>query len=694
MKPQKFGEIAVAQQFITQEQLERALSEQPKHGLRIGELLVKMGFLTSAQNAAICKFQDVLVNKVSDDPLIGSIKGGCLILEELGRGAVGITYKAHHLNLDREVALKVLSQESLANDTVVERFRQEARAIARLNHPSIVSVYDFNDEVKFPFIVMEFVEGKSLRSMLEEQGQLAPKAAVWTALKLTAALAAAHDQGIVHRDLKPENVLISDKREVKLADFGIVRMLNDRKDKSNTHYSDAEVLGTPQYMSPEQARSQKDIDHRADYYSLGIMLFELISGQLPYQQKEIMPLLRAQMNEPLPDLRRLCPYCPSELAALITELTVKDRDRRLVDPSLITARLHDLVSQWASLPAMFPNVTGRTGRLGGREQLEEAIDLSLWLERALNGDVRAALDELILRKAPETHDAAMGLLESLWDQNRIDDILSLRPEFAVAVALNERSHFLIAQALRKQRLFEEAVLSLKSALLLTTDRPRLTFELARVYLESKQKSMAVAVVNELMYQNPHNGTIIERIGEFLYTEINDPEAAVDAYKKALEHHTERWPLLQKLGWIQLESKNFPAAVPFLEEASKIAPQPAFPLKLLAQAYNSMQRVREAEECFTHSLKLDPDDLDTRLELIRMLKRMNRYKEVISLCKRGLLRHEDDLTLSLVQAESQMALGMPDKARRTYRKILEKHPNSKKAKEGMVSAQRARRQPKR
>ncbi|MDF1660231.1 MAG: protein kinase [Planctomycetota bacterium] len=691
----RFGQIAVQQQFITADQLQRALDEQGRLNMRIGDLLVQMGFISKAQSTAIAKFQHVLVNKLNnDDKLIGEILGGaCLILEEIGQGAVGITYKAHHLNLDREVAIKVLTEQALGDRIVVERFRREARAIARLSHPSIIGVYDFKDEEDFPYLVMEYVEGKSLRQLLDEQGCLPLKGVVWTALKLATALAAAHTKKVVHRDLKPENVLISKNRDVKLADFGLTRLDGDISALSDP----GGLYGTPQYMAPEQAKGLDDVDHRVDYYSLGIMLFELLTGRLPYTQAQTLQLLRAQTSEPLPDIIEIVPNCPPDLAAVINELAHKDRDARLTDTAILTARLHDIVSHWSSVPTMFPGVTKRFSRPGENSsrlvklQVTDSVFLEQVFHRSVDSDGPAALRELIYRDLPKSSEIAFRVADDLWTQGRADDIVSMHSELQVGAKTDERVLIIVGLAYRKNRRLHEALTCLRTACLMNRKSHRAVFEFARTLIAMGRRDDVPGVIHEMLIEHAEDPEVLERAGEFFHMELGNDDLAMEAYQRALELKTETWALLQRMGWIELERNNALSAVPYLEEAVKLTPQPAFSLKLLARAYHELHRIQDAQDCLKHSLQLDPSDIDTRMGLIQTLKFQGQYKEVLKLCKQGLQDHPGDLQLSLERGETLLLNGDHERAAKIFRRVLRSRNDNERAKTGLISAQRARQQ---
>jgi tetratricopeptide (TPR) repeat protein/predicted Ser/Thr protein kinase len=201
------------------------------------------------------------------------------ILELIGKGGMGAVYKARQPALDRFVALKILAPRSGGDLDFAERFTREARALARLNHPNIVAVYDFGQAGGLSYFIMEHVDGPNLRQV-EQAGRLSPREALEIIPQICGALQFAHDEGIVHRDIKPENVLLDKKGRVKIADFGLAKILGQEpKDFRLTGARD--VVGTPHYMAPEQVEKPQEVDHRADIYSLGVVFYEMLTGELP-----------------------------------------------------------------------------------------------------------------------------------------------------------------------------------------------------------------------------------------------------------------------------------------------------------------------------------------------------------------------------------------------------------------------------
>lgn len=221
------------------------------------------------------------------------------IFRELGKGSMGDVYLAHDPQIDRPVALKVLRPDRIASEDFVQRFLQEARAIGRLSHPNIVTVFDSGQDQNTLFIVMEFLTGKTLIEKHREQ-PFSYQTIIHLGVQLAEALGYAHRQGIVHRDIKPSNILVTEEGRIKITDFGIARV-TDSAAHQQTQAGD--ILGTPMYMSPEQVLGRK-VDGRSDLYSLGVILYELTTGQNPFRSEGLAAVFNAiiEHNPPAPNL--------------------------------------------------------------------------------------------------------------------------------------------------------------------------------------------------------------------------------------------------------------------------------------------------------------------------------------------------------------------------------------------------------
>ena len=221
------------------------------------------------------------------------------ILGLLGRGGMGVVYKARQRGLDRLVALKILPPQISAEPAFAERFAREARALARLSHPNVVTVIDLGKSGSLYYFLMEFVDGVNLRQMLQA-GRLAPRDALALILQICEALEYAHGEGVVHRDIKPENILVDKKGHVKIADFGLSKLLGAAQPELQLTLSN-QVMGTMHYMAPEQIEKPLEVDQRVDIYSLGVVLYEMLTGELPLGRFEL-PSKRAAVDSELDGL--------------------------------------------------------------------------------------------------------------------------------------------------------------------------------------------------------------------------------------------------------------------------------------------------------------------------------------------------------------------------------------------------------
>jgi tRNA A-37 threonylcarbamoyl transferase component Bud32/TM2 domain-containing membrane protein YozV len=219
------------------------------------------------------------------------------VLEVLGSGGMGVVYKARQRSLDRFVALKVLSIDG--DDAFAERFAREARALARLQHPSIITVHDSGRAGDLFYFIMEYVDGANLRRMMDAH-RMEPDPALGIVIQLCDALQYAHDRGVMHRDIKPENILVDRTGRVKVADFGLAKLL-ERRETDFTLTAPAQVMGTMHYMAPEQIERPAEVDHRADIYALGVVVYEVLTGELPLGRFPV-PSARAAVDHRLDDI--------------------------------------------------------------------------------------------------------------------------------------------------------------------------------------------------------------------------------------------------------------------------------------------------------------------------------------------------------------------------------------------------------
>jgi serine/threonine protein kinase len=271
------------------------------------------------------------------DNLIGKVIGGCRIESKIGQGGMGAVFHAHHEGLDIPVAVKILSSTT-AMDNARERFLREARIAARLRHPNIVAVHNVGREQDIDFIVMEYVEGKNLKQIIKQQDTLPLGGAIRIALQVLYARDVALKNGIVHRDIKPENILIDASGNAKLADLGLARSSADV-----TLTQGSVVLGSPQYVAPEQADNPLAADIRADIYSLGCTLFHMLTGTPPFPGSSPIEIILNHTRQPVPRLREKNPAFPEALDQALFIMMQKSPQERYQNPSEAIAALSAVV---------------------------------------------------------------------------------------------------------------------------------------------------------------------------------------------------------------------------------------------------------------------------------------------------------------------------------------------------------------
>ena len=278
------------------------------------------------------------------------------IIGPLGEGGMGTVYEAEHTGVGRRVAVKVLLPEFAKNPEINGRFAREARAAAAIGHDNIIDVLDVGLHDGLPYMVMELLKGESLASRLEREKNLSPEAASYVMAQVLSALGSAHAAGIIHRDLKPDNVFLTTKAGVrdfvKLLDFGISKFKDDGTGPGGSSKTQTGVLmGTPVYMSPEQALAKRDIDHRADLYSAGVMLYELVAGRVPFDAESQAELLMEIVYRPngLKAASEFNPTLPPEFDRIVTRSIAKDRDERFQEAADFVAALSPWIGD-APLP--------------------------------------------------------------------------------------------------------------------------------------------------------------------------------------------------------------------------------------------------------------------------------------------------------------------------------------------------------
>jgi len=256
-----------------------------------------------------------------NDSLIGTILGGYEIVQEIGQGGMATVYRAHQLSMNRDVAIKVLPPHFVRQTASLERFKQEANIVSRLEHRAIVPVHDYGEYEGIPYIVMRYMDGGSVDELLTK-GPISPEITVQILEQIAPALDYAHREGVLHRDLKPSNILLDSNGDAYITDFGIARILG-----SNNKLTTSGVVGTPSYMSPEQAQGH-DLDGRSDIYALGVVLYEMLAGVRPFEGETPYNIAVKHVTEPPPSPCGINPKLSRAIEQVLLKALAKSRDAR------------------------------------------------------------------------------------------------------------------------------------------------------------------------------------------------------------------------------------------------------------------------------------------------------------------------------------------------------------------------------
>ena len=300
--------------------------------------------------------------------MVGETLGHYRILEKLGGGGMGDVYRAEDTQLGRDVALKVLRPDFASSPERRKRFEREARSLAALSHPGIVTVFSIEQAAGVDFITMEVVRGRALSRLIPRSGF--PLGELFAlALPLTEAVAAAHGQGIVHRDLKPDNVMVDDEGRVKVLDFGLAKLRQesfgtvDSQLPTETGTAEGRILGTVAYMSPEQAEG-RPVDQRSDVFALGVVLYEMATGERPFKGDSSSALLAAILKDTPVSVTEQRPELPRELGRILKRALAKDPEERIQSAKELRNELRELKAEVGSgeagtRPAGKPRTTSR-----------------------------------------------------------------------------------------------------------------------------------------------------------------------------------------------------------------------------------------------------------------------------------------------------------------------------------------------
>ena len=357
-----FGQIAVKQKFTPEEAVEAALRRQEALRAenvyrRIGGILVEMGYITRQQIDTVLELQAKLETRTFGD---------YELLAKLGKGGMGSVFKARDRRNGRVVALKVLPKHQAKEPEHLERFVREAESSLELNHPNVVKGLEFGEAEGYHYLAMEYIEGEDAYHLLLRSGRVSEAWAVDIAVQVAKALQHAQEHGLVHRDIKPDNIIITPSGVAKLTDLGLVRRVGAEAGRLTQL---GMAIGTPHYVSPEQARGTVEVDIRSDIYSLGATLYHLVTGEPPFKGRSAVEIMNKHLKEELVSPQDINPDLTDEITRVIERMMAKDPADRYQTPAELIRDL-ELVS-FGREPVASRLDVGKSSVMRAAERLEE-----------------------------------------------------------------------------------------------------------------------------------------------------------------------------------------------------------------------------------------------------------------------------------------------------------------------------------
>jgi serine/threonine-protein kinase len=542
------------------------------------------------------------------------------IVSKIGEGGMGVVYKAIDSNLGRPAAVKVMSRGFISSGDK-RRFAFEARAASALNHPNIVTIYEYNSEDGLDFIAMEFVDGVSLSTLLSQR-ETPLTLLLDYARQVAGGLARAHAAGIVHRDLKPSNIMIASGCVAKVLDFGLARQdsaaSGDTAAPTVTALTQAgAILGTPTYMSPEQARGET-ADHRSDIFSFGVILYEMVCGRRPFQGEDAQATLRQILYKEIPPIEKTA---PAGVAGLIERCLRKNPEERLPwmedavallsHPGPAIAPPLSRIRRWKRAPAAIAAtlvVMFAASLLSLSPAVREKIRARIPVTRrsgAVADSVDGSASELtlrarnLLRRYDKTGnlDRAIRLLEAALEKDR-----NFAPAYAaIAEAYLRKGTSITSADDHWLKLARDAATQAVSA---NPDLAAAHSILADVLLQSKESGAAKPEIDRAMQLDPLASAPYLSLAKF--DSESNPEDAEQAYKKAVELAPEDWIPHSEYGKLLYRAAHYQAAAEEWKQALRLADNNIFMLRNVGAAYQMLSEPEKAASAFQKALEIQPD----------------------------------------------------------------------------------------
>ena len=582
------------------------------------------------------------------------------IMAAVGSGGMGVVYRAHDVTLDRDVAIKVLPGDRPRTENARRRFRREAMAASALSHPNIITIYEISADGDTDFIAMEYVRGSTLTSILKSR-RLSLEEALQYAVQISDALAKAHGAGVIHRDMKPGNIMVTDDGLVKILDFGLAKFNPDmtetddgsalERTKEVTLTQPGMVTGTVFYMSPEQARGEK-VDARSDIFSFGSVLFEMVTGKMPFTGANSMAVLHNLHFSPPHDLKQLRPDLPPTLVTLLERMLEKNVEKRIQTMAEVGYELRKAAGMsvepatWQRSASWLPPTTSRSvysprtawkkWMWTGAVVLVVLVALGGWLWRK-NYHARQAAGQAA--EAP-VDDNAYALYQRArqdldhWDREGnvdksiklLERAVQLDPQSAASYSSLAEAYFLRNRANPDPQWQKLAASYADKALALDSYLASAHVSQGLVKMQAGDSAEAEKEFRKAAELDPKSGTPHGWLA-YLYDKTQRGPQAVPELKAALQAAPSDWRIHMEAGLNAYQAANYKDAAQHWEEALKLEPDNVLALTYLSAAYHSLGRDDDAAAALQHALEIKPTaDVYNNLGTIRFYQ--GHYAEAV------------------------------------------------------------------
>ena len=583
------------------------------------------------------------------------------VIEALGSGGMGVVYRAHDVTLDRDVAIKVLPGDRPRTENARRRFRREAMAASALSHPNIITIYEISADGETDFIAMEYVRGSTLTKILKSRS-LSLEEALQYAVQISDALAKAHSNGVIHRDMKPGNIMVTDDGLVKILDFGLAKFNPDmtetddgstlERTKEVTLTQPGMVTGTVFYMSPEQARGER-VDARSDIFSFGSVLFEMVTGKLPFTGANSMAVLHNLHFSPPHDLKQLRPELPPELVALLHRMLEKDVEKRIQTMGEVSFELRKAAGMsvepatWQRSAGWLPPTTSRSAYspaapwkkwlgVGAGVVLLALVAIGGWLWKRSNANRMAAqgIEAPVEDNAYSLYQHARQDLDQNDREGNINHAIKLLeravqldPQSAVSYAGLAEAYYFKNRNNPDPEWQKLTSNYAEKAVALNSDLASAHIAQGLASMQAGESAVAEKEFQRASELDPKSSVPHRWMG-VLDQKTGKADQATQQLKRAIELDPKDWVAYMDLGVNGYLAAHYQDAAANLEQALKLEPDSVLILQNLAATYHLLGRDDDAAAALQHALQVKPTaDIYNNLGTIRFYQ--GKYDDAVS-----------------------------------------------------------------